>query len=79
MSNIVKYSGFQRSVLDNIPVAADYQSCSLFDDLFVFGVFFRSDSVHSSETFPPRGDVFLQDQQPRVLPAGGPRHAAFPG
>lgn len=38
-----------------------------------------ADSVHSPEALPARGDVLLQDQQPRFLPSGGPQHAAFPG
>lgn len=37
------------------------------------------DSLHPPETIPARGHVLVQDQQPRVLPAGGPRHATLPG
>lgn len=41
--------------------------------------FFCLDSLHPPETIPTRGHVLVQDQQPRVLPAGGPRHATLPG
>lgn len=53
------------------------------DDTFFLLLFFChmicADSVHSPEALPARGDVLLQDQQPRFLPSGGPQHAALPG
>lgn len=51
-----------------------WQNC-----LLVSSVLDLLDPLHPLEALPARGDVFLQDQQPRVLPLGGAGSEAFPG